>query len=90
MVLATVNQVFMTAMEHALLSGGNPAMESVLRDMLNVMEDATVNHITTSISIFVKVLENASQRQLPVTIPVSWDTISVIIITVMTTAMKDV
>ena len=90
MVLATVKQVFMTAMEHALISGGNLAMESVLRDLLSVVEIATVNLIMTTISMFVKALENASQRQLPVTTPVPWDTTSVIIITAITTAMKDV
>merc|ERR1711983_236488 len=60
MVLATVKQVFMTVMEHALISGGNPAMENVLRDIYSVENIATVNHILTNICTFVKVQENAS------------------------------
>ena len=54
MVLAGLEKEFMIAMEHVLINGGNPAMANVLRDMLSVVDIATVNHIMTSISIFVK------------------------------------
>ena len=77
----------MTAMELAHTNGANPAMENVLKDMLSVMDIATVNHIMINISIFVKALENASQRHLLATTPVSPDTISATTITTMT-AMK--
>ena len=60
MVLATALQVFMIVMEHVLQNGGNLAMESVLRDMLSVVDIATVNLILISICISVKALENAS------------------------------
>ena len=90
MVLATPLQIFMIAMEHVLINGGNLAMENVLRDMLSVVDIATVNHIMINISIFVKALENASQRHLLATTPVSPDTISATTITTTMTAMKDV
>ena len=77
----------MIAMEHVLINGGNLAMENVLRDMLSVVDIATVNHIMINISIFVKALENASQRHLLATTPVSPDTISATTITT-TIAMK--
>ena len=51
----------MTAMELAHTNGANPAMENVLKDMLSVMDIATVNPIMTKISIFVKAQENAKQ-----------------------------
>ena len=60
MVLATPLQVFMIAMEHVPQNGGNLAMESVLRDMLSVVDIATVNLILIIICISVKALENAS------------------------------
>ena len=60
MVLATALQVFMIVMEHVLQNGGNLAMESVLRDMLSVVDIATVNLILINICISVKALENAS------------------------------
>ena len=60
MVLATALQVFMIAMEHVPQNGGNLAMESVLRDMLSVVDIATVNLILIIICISVKALENAS------------------------------
>ena len=60
MVLATALQVFMIVMEHVLQNGGNLAMESVLRDMLSVVDTATVNLILINICISVKALENAS------------------------------
>ena len=50
----------MIAMEHVLINGGNLAMENVLRDMLSVVDIATVNHILIIICISVKALENAS------------------------------
>ena len=90
MVLAGLEKEFMIAMEHVLINGGNPAMENVLRDMLSVVDIATVNHIMTSISIFVKTVENASQRQLLATTPASPDTISATTITTTMTVMKDV
>ena len=90
MVLAGLEKEFMIAMEHVLINGGNPAMENVLRDMLSVVDIATVNHIMTSISIFVKAVENASQRQLLATTPASPDTISATTITTTMTVMKDV
>ena len=91
MVLATALQVFMTAMDHAPINGENPAMENVLRDMLSAMDIATVNLITTTISTFVKAVENASQRHLLVTTHVCLDTISATTLTItITTAMKDV
>ena len=60
MVLATALQVFMIAMEHVPQNGGNLAMESVLRDLLSVVDIATVNLILIIICISVKALENAS------------------------------
>ena len=80
----------MIAMELVLINGVNPAMENVLRDMLSVVDIATVNHIMTTISIFVKAVENASQRHLLAITPVSPDTISATTITTTMTAMKDV
>ena len=90
MVLAGLEKEFMIAMEHVLINGGNPAMENVLRDMLSVVDIATVNHIMTSISIFVKALESVSQRHLLATTRVSPDTTSATTITTTMTAMKDV
>ena len=80
----------MTAMEYAPINGGNPAMENVLRDMLSVADIDTVNHIMTTESIFVKAVENASQRQHLVITPVSQDTISATTTITITTAMTDV
>ena len=77
-------------MELAHTNGVNPAMENVLKDMLSVMDIATVNLITTTISTFVKAVENASQRHLLAITPVSPDTISATTITTTITAMKDV
>ena len=49
----------MTAMELAHTNGANPAMENVLKDMLSVMDIATVNLIMTAIFTLVKAQENA-------------------------------
>ena len=49
----------MTAMELAHTNGGSPAMENVLKDMLSVMDIATVNLIMTAIFTLVKAQENA-------------------------------
>ena len=82
-----IKNKFMIAMEHVPINC-TPAMENVLRDMLSVVDIATVNHIMTSISIFVKAVENASQRQLLATTPASPDTISATTITTTMTVMK--
>ena len=50
----------MTAMEHAL-QNMTFAMESVLRDMLSVMDIATVNLIMIMICISVKAQENVKE-----------------------------
>ena len=49
----------MTAMELAHTNGANPAMKNVLKDMLSVMDIATVNLIMTAIFTLVKAQENA-------------------------------
>ena len=41
MVSVAVNNTIMSAMEHAPVSGGNPATDSVMRDILTAMDAAT-------------------------------------------------